>query len=117
MIHLHENVHSFTVSKKNETDNDLIQYYAMLVLLILVTACQENPGDRSSNDSSDPDKQDKASSNVVNQIIGDHAETDSELLRVAFPGNGEPEPLTEFPNMADAVNQINSIPELQKVDL
>lgn len=42
--------------------------------------------------------------------------TDSVLLRIAIIGDAEPKPLAEFPNMAAAVDQINSIAKELPID-
>jgi 3',5'-cyclic-AMP phosphodiesterase len=38
------------------------------------------------------------------------------LLRIAFLGDAEPKPLAEFPNMAAAIEQINTLAQTQHID-
>ena len=47
---------------------------------------------------------------------GDHGNNDDTLLRVAILGDAEPKPLPEFPNMAAAVQQINTLALSQQID-
>lgn len=49
-------------------------------------------------------------------ISGVHDINDSVMLRVAFLGDAEPKPLAEFPNMAAAVEHINTLTITQPID-
>jgi 3',5'-cyclic-AMP phosphodiesterase len=67
----------------------MIQYlkFAIILLVITLGGCQGNPG-----------------------------KDDNTLLRVAILGDAEPKPLPEFPNMAAAVEQINTLALSQQID-
>lgn len=60
---------------------------SIILITILLAGCQENPG-----------------------------KNDNTLLRIAIIGDAEPKPVAEFPNMADAVEQINTLYKTQHID-
>jgi 3',5'-cyclic-AMP phosphodiesterase len=49
-------------------------------------------------------------------VSGIHPETDSVILRIALLGDAEPKPLAEFPNMAAAVEHINTLSQTLPID-
>ena len=67
----------------------MIQFlkFVIIPLVIILGGCQGNPG-----------------------------KDDNTLLRVAILGDAEPKPLPEFPNMAAAVEQINTLALSQQID-
>jgi hypothetical protein len=49
-------------------------------------------------------------------LTGSCTENDTTLLRVAFLGDAEPKPLAEFPHMAAAVEQVNTLALSKHID-
>lgn len=49
-------------------------------------------------------------------VSGIHPKTDSVILRIALWGDAEPKPLAEFPNMAAAVEHINTLSQTLPID-
>jgi 3',5'-cyclic-AMP phosphodiesterase len=87
---------------------------AIIFLAILFSGCGGNTGKVNDNNQ---DSTKVAQVEVSEFLISDtKAENDSILLRVAFLGDGEPKPLAEFPGMAAAVEQINTLSQTQPVD-
>lgn len=80
------------------------------VLVITMFGCK-NAGSESGNSKT---TNDYASAEF--SISGVHNINDSVLLRVAFLGDAEPKPLAEFPNMAAAVEDINTLALSQPID-
>lgn len=48
--------------------------------------------------------------------VADTGDADAIILRVAILGDAEPKPLAEFPNMAAAVEQVNSLAQILDID-
>ncbi len=48
--------------------------------------------------------------------VADTGDADSVILRIAIIGDAEPKPLAEFPNMAAAVEQINTLAQTLPID-
>jgi 3',5'-cyclic-AMP phosphodiesterase len=87
---------------------------AIIFLAILFSGCGGNTS-KVNNNNQDSTK--VAQLEVSEFLISDtKAENDSILLRIAFLGDGEPKPLAEFPGMAAAVEQINTLSQTQPVD-
>jgi 3',5'-cyclic-AMP phosphodiesterase len=76
----------------NKTMNQLMKVF-IVSLAILLGGCQYN----------------------VNKVA-DTGDADAIILRVAILGDAEPKPLAEFPNMAAAVDQINSLAQILDID-
>jgi len=81
----------------------------IISLSILIVACQG---------SVDRSKTTDTKSAVVSEfsLTTIHDENDSTLLRIAFLGDGEPKPLAEFPGMAAAVEQVNTLAKTLPID-
>ncbi len=48
--------------------------------------------------------------------VADTGDADNTILRIAILGDAEPKPLAEFPNMAAAVEQVNSLAKILDID-
>jgi 3',5'-cyclic-AMP phosphodiesterase len=89
---------------------------SLVSLLLIFTACKgnfEKNKDQSSDDKGTEALHSKKSEFILTDLP---SETDSILLRVAFLGDGEPKPLAEFPGMAAAVEQINTMAQTLPLD-
>jgi 3',5'-cyclic-AMP phosphodiesterase len=86
--------------------------YAIIILAILLSGCNlsSNKGNAANTNEANP-------SEVLEfNHSGIHAENDSIMLRIAILGDAEPKPLAEFPNMAAAVEQINTLAQTLPID-
>ena len=90
--------------------------FVIILLAILLGGCQGNPdkGNVKGNAGNTIEANRSESSEFL--LTGSHAENDTTLLRVAILGDAEPKPLAEFPNMAAAVEQINTLMQTQPID-
>jgi 3',5'-cyclic-AMP phosphodiesterase len=85
-------------------------------IAILLAGCQGNPGnnDSASNAATTTKAhQEETTEYLLTEL---HSENETTLLRVAILGDAEPKPLAEFPNMADAVTQINTLAQTKQID-
>ena len=89
---------------------------AIISLVILLGGCQGNPGKGDATGNADTISEPNRSEASVFLLTRSHAENDTTLLRVAILGDAEPKPLAEFPNMAAAVEQINTLAQSQPID-
>ena len=89
---------------------------SIILFVILLTGCNGNSG--KSDSAGNADTISIANSPGAIELILDdlHAVSDSTLLRVAILGDAEPKPLAEFPNMAAAVEQVNSLAQSHPID-
>ena len=89
---------------------------SIVLFAILLAGCQGNTGkgDVTGNAGNATNANNAESSEFL--LTGLSAENDTTLMRVAFLGDAEPKPLAEFPNMAAAVEQINTLMQTHPVD-
>jgi 3',5'-cyclic-AMP phosphodiesterase len=88
----------------------------VIILTILLGGCQGNPdkGDATGYAGTTTKANNAESLEIL--LTGLRAENDTTLLRVAILGDAEPKPLAEFPNMAAAVEQINTLMQTHPID-
>lgn len=89
---------------------------SIVLFAILLTGCQGNAGkgDATGNAGAATNANNTESSEFL--LTGLSAENDTTLMRVAILGDAEPKPLAEFPNMAAAVERINTLMHTHPVD-
>lgn len=85
---------------------------AIILLAILLSGCQNNPN-KGNTVKTTKDYYAEPSEFL---LAGLHAENDSVMLRIAILGDAEPKPLAEFPNMAVAVEHVNTLAQTHPVD-
>lgn len=91
--------------------------FTIIFFAILSAGCQSG-SDKSGSKNNASAKSDSLATEALEfSVDGKHSEDDSTLLRVAFLGDGEPEPCAEFPHTDAAVEQINSLMQTQPIDL
>ena len=89
---------------------------AIILHAILLGGCQGNPGKGDATDNTRALTEANHSEATEFLITGLHAENDTTLLRIAILGDAEPKPLAEFPNMAAAVEQVNTLAQTLPID-
>ena len=89
---------------------------SIIFLVILFNGCNENSG--KINSARNADTISITNSLGTKEFILDdlHTVSDSTLLRVAILGDAEPKPLAEFPNLAAAVKQVNTLAQKYPID-
>jgi 3',5'-cyclic-AMP phosphodiesterase len=103
------------INKKNSRMNHFLKS-SLLILAILLAGCAGNTGN-SGAENNTVAKSDTIETKTSEFIVESlQADDDTTLLRVAFIGDGEPKPLAEFPGIAAAVEQINTLSQTQPID-
>jgi 3',5'-cyclic-AMP phosphodiesterase len=85
-------------------------------LLFLLIGCKSTSNSEYATAQQGSVKTTKDYESVEYSIPNLQNENDSVLLRIAFLGDAEPKPLAEFPHMAAAINQINTIAQTLPID-
>ncbi len=95
----------------------MLSFWKLLIvsMLLLCASCQGQSDRTAAGGNADTALADREGSSE-SVFSGVRAEADPILLRVAILGDGEPKPLAEFPNLAAAVEQINTLMETQSID-
>ncbi len=86
--------------------------FAIILLAIFLSGCKGNPNKGNAGNTTEAYYAE--SSEFF--LTGLHDENDSIMLRIAILGDAEPKPLAEFPNMAAAVEQVNTLAQSLPID-
>lgn len=90
---------------------DMIQFFkhSFILSAIILGGCIGNSGNGNLPDNDNTITETNPLDSTEFFITGVQAENDTILLRVAVLGDAEPKPLAEFPNMAAAIEDLNSL--------